>query len=235
MSRVNLSDSPIPEPTLRRLPAYYRCALQAAEEGVAHVSSDELGRRCGVAGFTVRKDLGYLPEVGRPGRGYDTGSLAAQLGRALGITTTKRAVLVGVGNLGRALAGYPNFAALGLQIIALLDNDPAVIGRRVAGLSVASIASLPELARRTPIDLGIVAVPAEAAQQVADALVAVGVLAIWNFSPSRLVLPDDVLVKHEDLAAEAAALSHHIVQRKRTPVAACSPASMPSQRRVTVD
>ncbi|MHB1295034.1 MAG: redox-sensing transcriptional repressor Rex [Anaerolineae bacterium] len=235
MSRESLSDSPIPEPTLRRLPAYYRGAIQAAEEGVDHVSSDDLGRRSGVAGFTVRKDLSYLPEVGRPGRGYDTRSLAEQIGHALGITTIKRAVLIGAGNLGRALAGYPNFPALGLHIVALLDNDPAVIGRKVAGLVVASIESLPELARRVPVDLGIVTVPAHAAQKVADALVAAGVCAIWNFAPSRLTVPDEVLVKNEDLAAELAALSHHIVQRKRTPAAAWPPASISAHRGGIVD
>jgi redox-sensing transcriptional repressor len=167
-----------------------------------------------VPGAQVRKDLSYLSEHGRPGIGYDARSLAFSLEEFLGLINDKEAVLVGVGNLGRALALYHGFARYGLQIIALFDNDVAKVGQTISGRRILPVGKLVNLAQRLHIQMGIITVPASAAQGVAEAMVEGGIKVIWNFAPCRLVVPEDVLVKNEDLAAQLATLSHHITRRK---------------------
>jgi redox-sensing transcriptional repressor len=205
----------IPWPSLRRLPLYYRRLAQAREAGEAIISSEELARSAGVSAAQVRKDFSYLTEDGRPGVGYDVRSMAGYLEEFLGLANDKEAVLAGVGNLGRALALYPGFARYGLQIVALFDDDPNKIGQTVGERQVLPIEKLTDLARRLHIQIGIIAVPAGAAQAVADAMIAGGIRAIWNFAPCRLAVPDEVIVKHEDLAAELATLSHAIEERRK--------------------
>ncbi len=204
----------VPSPALQRMPVYYRRLRQAIEEGVPFVSSDDLGRSVGMPGAQVRKDLSYLLQHGRPGVGYDTRSLASHLEEFLGLVNDKEAVLVGVGNLGRALALYPGFAHYRLQIIALFDNHSDKVGQTVGERQILPVEKLANLAQRLHIQIGIITVPDGAAQEVADAMVTGGIKVIWNFAPCRLTVPGDVLVKNEDLAAELAALSHHITQRK---------------------
>jgi len=203
----------IPLPSLRRLPLYYRRLAEALDEGIAVISSEELGSSAGVAAAQVRRDLSYIDEEGRPGIGYDVRALASRLERFLGLVNDKEAVLVGVGNLGRALASYTGFERYGLRIVALFDQDPAKVGMLVGEHQVLPASKLADLASRLHIQMGIITVPACAAQSVADLMVAGGIRVIWNFAPCRLSLPDSVLVKNEDLAAELATLSHHITHR----------------------
>jgi redox-sensing transcriptional repressor len=204
----------IPRPALERMAVYYRRLIEAIDEEMPVISSDELGRSVGVPGAQVRKDLSYLSEHGRPGIGYDVRSLASHLEEFLGLINDKEAVLVGVGNLGRALAHYPGFARYRLQIIALFDNDVAMVGQTLGGRRILPMGKLANLAQRLHIQMGIITVPASAAQEVAEAMIAGGIKVIWNFAPCRLVVPEDVLVKNEDLAAQLATLSHHITRRK---------------------
>jgi redox-sensing transcriptional repressor len=215
----------IPLPSLRRLPIYYRLLSDALQAGSASISSEELGLGAGVPGAQVRKDLSYLPEYGRPGVGYDTCALAAYLEEFLGLVNDKEAILVGAGNLGRALISYPGFERYGLQIIAVFDNDQDKLGQPVGGHEVLPVGKLPDLARRLHVQMGIICVPADQAQAVADLMVLGGIEVIWNFAPCRLSLPGDVLVKNEDLAAELATLSHHITQRKLAQTGSQAPAS----------
>ncbi len=210
-----MSDKPgIPLPSLRRLPIYYRLLTEALENGAASISSEELGGGAGVPGAQVRKDLSYLPEYGRPGVGYNVRALAAYLEEYLGLVNDKEAVLVGAGNLGRALISYPGFERYGLQIIAVFDKDPTKMGDLIGGHEILPVHKLPDLSRRLHVQMGIICVPAEQAQGVADLMVAGGIDVIWNFAPCRLAVPEEVLIKNEDLAAELATLSHHITQRK---------------------
>ena len=202
-----------PLPSLRRLPAYHRRALQVVEEGPTFVSSEELGHSAGVPGAQVRKDLGYVGEYGRSGVGYDARSLAARIEAFLGLADDKKAVIAGAGSLGRALASYPGFACYGLRIVALFDNDPAKIGQEAHGHPVLPIGELTSLAQRLQVQMGIITVPAGAAQEVAEAMSAGGIRAIWNFAPCRLAVPGEVLVQNEDLAAQLATLSHRMAQR----------------------
>lgn len=204
----------IPAPSLRRLPVYYRHLIQVLEGGRTGVSSKELGEAAGVPDAQVRKDLGYLSYEGRPGVGYDVRLLTVCLEEFLGLANDKDAVLVGFGNLGRALAYYPGFERYGLHIVAIFDSDPAKQGRLPDGRQIFPAEKLTDLVRRLQIRIGIITVPEAAAQSVADALIAGGVQVIWNFASCRLSVPADVLVKNEDLAAELATLSHHITRRK---------------------
>ena len=204
----------IPRPTLRRLPLYYRRLRQAAEEDILVISSEELGQSIGSSAAQVRKDLSYLPEAGRAGIGYDVLSLATYLEEYLGLVNDKEAVLVGVGNLGRALAFYPGFKEYGLQIIALFDNDPAKIGKTVGDHCILPVEKLTNLCQRLHIQMGIITVSPLAAQEVADAMIAGGIHVIWNFAPCQIKAPVEVTVKNEDLATELATLSHNVTRQK---------------------
>ena len=204
----------IPVPSLRRLPSYLRRLHIAVEQGVAYVSSRQLGAAAGVPAAQVRKDLTWVDQEGRPGRGYEARALAAQLELTLGLREQKRAVLVGAGNLGSALAAYPGFGPCGLRIVALFDKDPAVVGKRVAGFVVQPVDSLARVAEEHQVDMGVVTVPAEAAQSVAEAMVAAGIGVIWNYAPTTLRLDAGIYVQNQDLAAELALLSYQIVRRR---------------------
>jgi redox-sensing transcriptional repressor len=206
--------SGIPVPSLKRLSVYYRLLTAALEQGGACISSEELGSGAGVSGAQVRKDLSYLPEYGRPGVGYDTRALAGYLEELLGLVNDKEAILVGAGNLGRALLSYPGFERYGLEIIAVFDRNQDKVGQVIAGREVLPVSKLPDLTKRLHVQIGIICVPTDQAQYVAELMVQGGVDVIWNFAPCHLSVPEHVLVKNEDLAAELATLSHHITQRK---------------------
>lgn len=203
----------IPFPSLRRLPMYHRRLCRALEEGQTVISSQELGDSADVPAAQVRKDLGHVGEFGRPGVGYDVCELLGRLEEFLGLVNDKEAILVGVGNLGRALVSYPGFENYGLHIVALFDSDPAKVGTTVDGREVFPVTRLSSLARRLNVQMGIITVPRDAAQAVADAMVAGGIGVIWSFAPCSLNVPAGVLVKCEDLAAELATLSHQITRR----------------------
>jgi redox-sensing transcriptional repressor len=208
--------SPIPVPSLRRLPVYLRSLHAAIEQGATYVSSRQLGAAAGVPAAQVRKDLTWVDQEGRPGRGYDAVALAGQLEITLGLRVPKRAVLVGAGNLGSALAAYPGFAPCGLRIVALFDQAPSVVGKTVAGFTVQPADRLAAVAQEHAVDMGIITVPADAAQSVAEAMVAAGIGVIWNYAPTTLRLDPSVYVQNQDLAAELALLSHQIVRRRET-------------------
>ncbi len=192
----------IPTATAGRLPAYHRALVAAAAGGARTCSSAELAAAVGVHPDQVRKDLSHLATRGTRGVGYPVAALVDELTAVLGLADERAVVLVGVGNLGRALGAYGGFAARGLRLAALVDVDPRVVGRRVGGLEVAPIDRLPALVRRHAIELGVVAVPAAAAQGVADALTAAGVGAILSFAPVHLSVPVGVTVRTVDVATE---------------------------------
>ncbi len=193
-----------------RLPLYYRSLKVAIENNIEYISSEELGKSASVPGAQVRKDLSYLSEKGRPSIGYDTKKLALYLENYLGLVNDKEAVLVGVGNLGHALVHFPGFKTYGLKIALLFDNDPKKIGTVIDGLVINPIERLAEMALQMNLKMGIIAVPAGAAQGIADEMVKGGIIAIWNFAPYTIQVPEDVYVKSEDLAAGLAIVSHHI-------------------------
>lgn len=197
------------EATVTRLPEYLRALHHLADEGHDTVSSEALAAAAGVNSAKLRKDLSQLGSYGTRGVGYDVALLIDQIEHVLGLTQRRNVVLVGVGNLGRALAGYAGFASRGFRVAALIDADPARVGERVNGLTVAHVDDLAGTVAAEQIAIGVIATPATAAQQVADRLVHSGVTSILNFAPCVLTVPDGVDVRKVDLAIELQILSFH--------------------------
>lgn len=207
----------VPEATVARLAVYLRVLSSLAERGVVTVSSEELAAAAGVNSANLRKDLSHLGSYGTRGVGYEVAVLVERIEGTLGVTRRLAVVLVGVGNLGHALAGYGGFTTRGFHIAALLDADPARIGEKIADHVVRPVAELPEVVREHDISIGVIATPAHAAQDVCDQLVDCGVTSILNFAPAVLAVPDGVDVRKVDLAVELQILSFH-EQRKIRPL-----------------
>lgn len=199
----------LPEATVARLPEYLRALHHIAEVGNDTVSSEGLASAAGVNSAKLRKDLSHLGSYGTRGVGYDVTLLIEQIEYVLGLHQRRAVALVGVGNLGHALAGYAGFGSRGFRIAALFDADPARVGERINGLVVRHIEDLPEVAAAESIAIGVIATPATAAQSVADELVAAGVTSILNFAPCVLSVPEGVDVRKVDLAIELQILSFH--------------------------
>jgi redox-sensing transcriptional repressor len=199
----------LPEATVARLPEYLRALHNLAETGHDTVSSEELAGAAGVNSAKLRKDLSQLGSYGTRGVGYDVALLIDQIEFVLGLTQRRAVALVGVGNLGHALAGYAGFASRGFRIAALFDADSDRVGEEINGLVVQHIDELPRVAVQERLAIGVIATPATAAQSVADQLVAVGVTSILNFAPCVLAVPDGVDVRKVDLAIELQILSFH--------------------------
>jgi len=201
----------IPKATIERLPLYYRCLDKLATfEEVEVVSSKDLGGRLGIPSTQVRKDLSYYGEFGRRGVGYNVQELKRSVGRILGVDKIWPAVIVGAGNLGRALVNYGSFEIMGLEIVEVFDNDLSKIGNLINGIEVKSIQSIKENLEGKNIKLGVISVPADAAQEVADEMVEAGIKAIWNFAPTRLYVPENIVVRNEDLAVGIVSLIYHL-------------------------
>jgi redox-sensing transcriptional repressor len=204
----------IPEATVGRLPLYLRALVEIAEAGAPTVSSDSLAEATGVNSAKVRKDLSHLGSYGTRGVGYDVAYLLHQIRRELGLTQHWPIVIVGIGNLGQALANYRGFTERGFRAAALVDDDPSKVGGRVAGMRIRPLEDLPAIVREHDAPLiGVIATPASAAQSVADALVDAGVRSILNFAPAALAVPDGVSVRKVDLAVELQILTYY-EQRK---------------------
>ncbi|MGM0413799.1 MAG: redox-sensing transcriptional repressor Rex [Bacillota bacterium] len=206
----------IPKATIERLPLYYRCLDKLANfEDVDVVSSKDLGGRLGIPPTQVRKDLSYYGEFGRRGVGYDVFDLKRSVGKILGVDDIWTAVLIGAGNLGRALVDYKGFEKMGMKLVGVLDADLSKIGNKIGGIEVQSTKKLNEVVENNDIKLGIITVPTESAQEVADDMVEAGIKAIWNFAPTRLHVPEDVTVRNEDLAIGLVSLIYHLSWTKR--------------------
>ncbi len=204
----------IPRATLDRLPTYLRYLILELSHQSVLVSSEELAEVAGVNPAQVRKDLRYLVQSGgTPGVGYEVRRLIYEIEEVLGIAKPKEAVLVGAGRLGSALVQYPGFERYGLDIVALFDVDERKVGQKIGEKPILPLSKLSDLPLRLGIRLGIVCVPAEAAQEVVDLMVRAGIKVIWNFAPAQLQVPSDVYVKNEDLAAQLAKLSYYLAHR----------------------
>jgi redox-sensing transcriptional repressor len=199
----------IPEATVARLPVYLRSLVEVAESKTATISSERLAEMAGVNAAKVRKDLSYLGSYGTRGVGYDVEYLLFQINRVLGLTQHWPVVIVGIGNLGHALANYRGFSARGFRIAALVDADRSKVGEVLSGLSVRPIDDLPVIAREEGLAIGIIATPAGAAQDVADRLVAAGVRSILNFAPAVINVPPGVFLRKVDLSIELQILAFY--------------------------
>jgi redox-sensing transcriptional repressor len=208
-----VSSSRIPEATVARLPVYLRALNAMGEAGTTTCSSLELATAAGVNSAKLRKDLSHLGSYGTRGVGYDVQYLRYQISREIGLTQDWPVVIVGMGNLGAALANYGGFASRGFRIAALIDADASLAGKLIAGLPVRHAEELEEIVHDNQVSIGVITTPAGAAQEVCDRLVAAGVSSILNFAPSVLVVPDYVEVRKVDMSIELQILAFH-EQRK---------------------
>lgn len=200
----------LPLPTIRRYPLYLREIKAMISRGDLHVSSAALAETLDLDPVLTRKDLAMAGVPGKPRRGYPAQELENAINRALGWDSVTDAVLVGAGSLGQALLGYAGFEEHNISLAVAFDSDPAKISLTFHGVKVRPMADLPRLVKRLRIKIGILTVPSSAAQSCADALVAAGIVAIWNFTAVQLVVPQGVIVQSVDLAQSLAVLSHAI-------------------------
>lgn len=205
----------IPEVVIDRLPIYARALSLLEKQGREVVNSQELGGRLGVTPAQIRKDLSYFGRFGKQGRGYNVSRLLQELHQILGLTQEWPMVLVGVGQLGRAIVAYGGFVPQGFRIVEAFDADPKIIGSTVNGLVVRPVDSMEELLRKREVDLAIVAVPATAAQGVIDILVAAGVRAILNYAPIAAHVPPTVRIKDIDPVLALQSMTFYIKSQER--------------------
>lgn len=196
---------------LQRYPIYLKYFKSLAEQGVEDISSPKIAKELGYSEEQIRKDLQAVSDdAGRPKKGRNIHKLIETLEGFLGYRDSTTAVLVGVGHLGSALMNYPNFNEMGLSIIAGFDVDPMKIGSTIGGKEVFPLEKLPNLLPRLNAHIVIITVPASAAQEVVDAAVSSGALAIWNFAPTHINVPSSVVVENMNLASSLAVLSHRL-------------------------
>lgn len=219
---ARLTGRGIPDATVARLPVYHRVLMGMLDTGVTTVSSEELASACGVTSAKLRKDLSHLGSYGTRGVGYDVQFLSYHIARELGITQPWGVVIVGVGNLGHALVSYRGFASRGFKVVGLVDTHPDIVGESVpvgeAVITVSAMSDLESVVREGGAHIGVIATPAEAAQDVCDRLVEAGVRSILNFAPVHLAVPDDVEVRKVDLAVELQILAFHEQRRSDEPL-----------------
>ncbi len=201
--------SDVPEATVARLPVYLEALHVLADRGQTTVSSEALAGAAGVGSAKLRKDLSYLGSYGTRGVGYEVAELVLHISAALGLGQRRAVVLVGVGNLGHALAGYGGFGERGFCVVGLFDTDPARVGERVGGQVVRHLDELDGVVRNARASIGVITTPASAAQDVCDRLVAAGITSVLNFAPALLQVPDGIDVRKVDLSNELQILSFH--------------------------
>ena len=211
---VGSFDGATPKAAVGRVSLYLRQLETLHRDGKTTVSSNQLGTALEITDAQVRKDLAYFGQFGYPGIGYRVGELRDALRTILGTDRTWPVALIGIGNLGRALLGYGGFDERGFSIVALFDRDRRLIGQRVQGMEVHSLERLPSLAGSLRLRLAALAVPAVAAQQVADVAVESGIEGILNFAPVRLKVPEEVPVASVDLGLQFEQLAFQVHQRR---------------------
>lgn len=199
--------------TIDRLPLYFRALQIVQDEGVDIVSSDDLGKRLGIAPEQIRKDLALFGQFGKKGVGYYVNELKRNVGEILGLQNNWNIAVVGIGHLGAALANYQNFIRLGFNLVALFDQDPNIIGKTINHIKIEDIKNVARIVRERNIHIGIITVPAAFAQETADKLTAAGVRGIWNFAPVKMHVPAGVHLVNEDLSIGLSRLSYHITQK----------------------
>ncbi len=198
----------IPEATVARLPVYLRALVSLLDAGITTCSSEDLATAAGVNSAKLRKDLSHLGSYGTRGVGYDVEYLRYQIAREIGVTSDWPVVIVGIGNLGHALANFSGFRSRGFRVVALLDADPTRTGETVAGVDVRAFDDLEAIVEEHGVAIGVISTPSLAAQDVADRMVAAGITSILNFAPAVLTVPEGVDVRKVDLSIELQILAY---------------------------
>ncbi|SHH47075.1 redox-sensing transcriptional repressor Rex [Thermosipho atlanticus] len=200
-----------PKPTLERLKLYLALLLQEEKE---YISSDEIAKKLKITPEQVRKDISYLNFVGKPKVGYHIPSLLNELNELFGVDVTDNVIVVGAGGLGTAIAKYKGFKRIGIDIVAIFDNDEDKIGTFVSELVVLPLSELQRVIKRFKVKIAALCVPKESAQEAADLLVKSGIKAIWNFAPAILHVPPGILVENEDITRGILSIKHMLEKNK---------------------
>ncbi|NNG16984.1 MAG: redox-sensing transcriptional repressor Rex [Gemmatimonadales bacterium] len=203
----------VAESTVRRLSLYLRFLEEFEEQGTATVSSEALASRGGTTSAQVRKDLSFFGSFGKRGLGYQVAELASRLRQILGLGGRYSVALIGAGKIGTALFEHHGFRDRGFDIVAIFDRDPAKIGSVWSGIAVSDVAELERVLTANPVDIAILVTPADAAQEIADRLVRLGIKAILNFAPVQLNVPHEIAVRTVNLVLELEALSYALTNR----------------------
>lgn len=199
----------VPDETIRRMPLYLRGVRVLSERGQSSICSKSLADYLGVSAWQIRKDFSYFGELGKPGVGYDTSKLDKQIRRILNLVRSHSVVLIGVGNLGSAILSFTGFGQYSFNIIAAFDCDANVIGKKKGPVVVDDVSKISRL-KKNSVDLGIIAVPASVAQEIADVLVSIGIKGILNFAPVYISVPKKVKIVTIDIAIELARLPYYM-------------------------
>ena len=201
-------------PTLSRLPVYYYFLKSVSQSGREYISCSKIALALDMTPIQVRKDLESIGASGRPKIGYEVVAIKKLIAQTLGYNNTREAFLVGAGNLGKALLGYKVFQDYGLDIVAAFDSDKSLAGSEIAGKPVFSTDRFKELSGRMKIEMGIITVPAEKTQEVADMMVEAGIKGIWNFAPIHIKVPEDIIVQNVNMASSLAVLSNRLQEKE---------------------
>jgi len=203
----------IPQRVVSRLAMYYRVLSQLEKGGVERISSRELGEMIGITPSQIRQDLSYFGEFGQQGYGYKVSYLHSEISRILGLEKQHSMILIGVGNLGRAIASYTNFRNRGFELVGTFDVREEIIGKKLSDIEIKPMTELRSFLRQNQVDIGIITVPATQAQQVADILIEEGIKGIWNFAPLKLNVPESVIVEHVHISDSLYSLSFRLHER----------------------
>ncbi|MCR4908282.1 MAG: redox-sensing transcriptional repressor Rex [Lachnospiraceae bacterium] len=200
---------------IARLPRYFRFLGELKDEGVEKISSRELSKLMHVTASQIRQDLNHFGGFGQQGYGYNVSFLYDEIAQILGLDHTHNLIVIGAGNLGHALAGYPNFEKRGFLIRGIFDINPGCIGSQIRGIKIRSMEELPEFVRVNRIDIAVIAIPKTAAVGVSQILVENGIRAIWNFSHVDLPVPEGVVVEDVHLTESLLKLSYNMTQETK--------------------
>lgn len=195
---------------IRRLPKYYRYLGDLLSKGINRVSSQELSSMTGFTASQIRQDLNNFGGFGQQGYGYNVEELYDQLGKILGLETIYKAVIAGAGNLGQAIANYKGFEDAGFKVLSLFDKNPKLIGLKIRDIEISDIDTINEFIRENNVDIGIITTPKDNAQEIADIFVKAGVKGIWNFAPTDLNVPEEIVVENVRLNESLFALSYFL-------------------------
>jgi redox-sensing transcriptional repressor len=229
-------EHPIPEQTLRRIPLYHQILAEMQARGESYVSSRHLAQFFRIDDTQVRKDVSLIGYKGKPKAGYSILGLKKAIEEFLGINYENTAILIGAGRLGSALSQYPGLAQYGLRLVAIFDSDPARTGSVLGAFTILPMESLQRVVRSFDVGIAILCVPKDAAQSVAGRIVSLGIKAIWNFSPTQLTIPSDVIIRNENIAIGFAILSHYLKRRKKEglPAAGAESRENPPQKLIEI-
>ena len=199
---------------IRRLPRYYRYLGELMENNIVRISSKELSDRMNVTASQIRQDFNNFGGFGQQGYGYNVEFLYTEIGKVLGLERIHNVIIIGAGNVGHAIANYPDFKKRGFVFTSIFDNNPELLGKKVGECEVRSMDMLEEYIQNNDVEIAALTIPKSAAPDVAYKLSELGVKAIWNFAPTDLNLPDDVLVENVHLAESLMRLSYRIKENE---------------------